>query len=172
MLAPRKRSGFTVVELIVVIVIMTVLLLLAVVRVSAQQLVARDNERKQNAENIARGLEMYYDNNGFYPHMGNTVASFTDNDLLSNVEFQSYRYSFNDNAVAFVLSTTTGTTTISATTGEAQATTSNIVYLPMIWSGSVWQPCDNSTEVCTRYRLLYRLEGDTAIQKIESRNQR
>jgi prepilin-type N-terminal cleavage/methylation domain-containing protein len=54
------RRGFTIVEIVIVMVIMGVLIGLAVLNISSTQANARDNERKTDAENIARGLETRY----------------------------------------------------------------------------------------------------------------
>lgn len=54
------RRGFTIVEIVIVMVIMAVLIGLAVLNISSTQANARDNERKTDAENIARGLETRY----------------------------------------------------------------------------------------------------------------
>ncbi len=55
-----KRSGFTIIELMVVIVIMGALLILNVANLRGSQLSARDAERKTDIEAIAANLETYY----------------------------------------------------------------------------------------------------------------
>lgn len=54
------RRGFTIVEIVIVMVIMGILLGLAVLNISSSQANARDNERKTDVANIARGLETRY----------------------------------------------------------------------------------------------------------------
>ena len=53
----NARRGFTIVEIVIVMVIMAILIGLAVLNISSTQANARDNKRKTDVENIARGLE-------------------------------------------------------------------------------------------------------------------
>ena len=55
-----KRRGFTVVELTIVIVVMAILLALGTAGLRASMIQARNDERRTNAEILARGLETYY----------------------------------------------------------------------------------------------------------------
>lgn len=54
------QSAFTLVELMITIVVMVILLGLGTVSISGLQAQARDKERKQDVESIARGLEEAY----------------------------------------------------------------------------------------------------------------
>lgn len=56
----RARDGFTIVELIITLVVMVILTGLSVVIIGNIQAQARDSERQQDVEAIARGLEQYY----------------------------------------------------------------------------------------------------------------
>lgn len=56
----NARRGFTIVEIVIVMVIMAILIGLAVLNISSTQANARDNKRKTDVENIARGLETRY----------------------------------------------------------------------------------------------------------------
>jgi type II secretory pathway pseudopilin PulG len=141
----------------VVIVIMVILLSLAVVNMAGQQKYARDNERKNDAENIARGLEQYYTANTQYPNLG-TAATIVSTGSLPDVEDKSYRYSFNNNTVSFTPASGF-TAAVTDASGASLATANTIVYLPMIYStaNSRWEQCDAS-ELCTRYTLTYVTE--------------
>jgi len=67
----KARGGFTLVELMITMVIMVILTTLAVVITGNIQVQARDNEREQDMQAIARGLEQYY-------NIGNSkVTGFT-----------------------------------------------------------------------------------------------
>ena len=164
-----RRTGFTIVEVLVVIVIMVILLSLAVVNMAGQQKYARDNERKNDAENIARGLEQYYNTNTQYPNLS-TAATIVANGTLPDVEDKSYRYSFNNNVVAFTPASGF-TAAVTDSSGASLATTYTIIYLPMIYStaNSRWDQCDAS-EVCSRYTLTYVTET-AATATLKSRMQ-
>ena len=56
----KRRPGFTLVELLITITIMVILLALVVVSLRSTQANARDEKRKTDTANIARGLERRY----------------------------------------------------------------------------------------------------------------
>jgi len=60
LLGMARQRGFTLTELLITISVMVILMTLAVVSVRSTQLNARDEERKTDIENIARGLERRY----------------------------------------------------------------------------------------------------------------
>ncbi len=64
----RMSRGFTLIEILVTISIMVILLTLAVANLRSTQVQARDTERRNDAESIARGLEERY-------NLGNTTAT-------------------------------------------------------------------------------------------------
>lgn len=69
--APKNRQtnkmGFTVVELLIVIVVIAILAAVSVVGFSNVQAKARDSQRVNDIEAIAKALELYYVDNGRYP---------------------------------------------------------------------------------------------------------
>lgn len=179
------RSGFTIIEILVVIVIMAILLSLTVVNMAGQQAVGRDNERRQDAENIARGLERYYNEVakpsvgkvGRYPDRATALADVITNNILPDVEPSSLSFSFNTGAPSSftVIGDSTGSTPATDGTAlsaiDAATTTSTIVYVPMRWNGTYWEMCGTDEE-CTRFNLYYRTEQNSGVtQVIASRYQ-
>ncbi len=64
----NKRSGFTLLELLIVIAIIGILASLAAVSYSSAQRRARDSQRQADLKAIQNALEQYYaDNDGNYP---------------------------------------------------------------------------------------------------------
>lgn len=162
--------------MMVVIAVMAILLTLTVVSISAYQADARDNERAQKANIIARGLEQYYSDTslgaGKYPDL-TIAASIVASSTLPGIETSNYYFSFNSSTPAFMAATgLTGTTAVTDASPAAQTTTSNIVYLPMTYSttNSRWEPCD-SGESCSRYVLLYKTEKGSTTVTVRSRQQ-
>ena len=62
-----RRSGFTIVELLIVIVVIAILAAISVVAYNGIQQRARDSDRKTGITNLAKALELYYIDNGQYP---------------------------------------------------------------------------------------------------------
>lgn len=93
----RARDGFTIVELIITLVVMVILTGLSVVIVGNIQNQARDNERQQDVEAIARGLEQYY-------KQGNPKVTSTPGNIMKgtypglNVMLHMEGWDFNNSA--------------------------------------------------------------------------
>lgn len=62
-----KESGFTLLELLVVIVILGILATVGFGQYRTSQIKGRDSQRKSDLGNIARALEMYYNDFRSYP---------------------------------------------------------------------------------------------------------
>jgi general secretion pathway protein G len=62
-----KKSGFTMIELLVVIVILGILSVIGLGSFSASQQKARDSRRKTDLRTIGDALEVYYNDKGGYP---------------------------------------------------------------------------------------------------------
>lgn len=65
--SPRKLLGFTLLELLVVMAIIGILAAIGMSSYGTVQSKARDARRKSDLENVARALEMYYNDNKAYP---------------------------------------------------------------------------------------------------------
>lgn len=63
----HKRDGFTIVELLIVIVIIAILAAITIVAYNGIQNKARNSIREQDMKVIAKALELYYVDNGYYP---------------------------------------------------------------------------------------------------------
>ncbi len=178
----RDRHGFTVVEMAVVITIMAILLVLGVGSYTNSQANARDNERKTTANNIAQALERYYRTGngasypaGDYPDTGTAGSATFLSSVLPGLDRNSFNYSFNTatTPAPFLVSFSADSTiqeTVSTNVSSASKTY-NIVYQPLMLSGSTWAPCTASAQECRRFKLYYRTEIGNTVQIIESRAQ-
>lgn len=63
----HKKSGFTLIELLVTITILGILAAIGLGSFSSAQTKARDSRRKSDLANIAKALEIYYNDFGGYP---------------------------------------------------------------------------------------------------------
>ncbi len=63
----KNKKGFTLVELLVVIAILSLLATIGLGQYRTSQRKASDAQRKADLDNIARAIEMYYNDNGSYP---------------------------------------------------------------------------------------------------------
>jgi type II secretion system protein G len=80
----RRRSGFTLIEILVVVVIIGLLAAISANNFSAAQDKARISALRSNLKNISVALEQYSaDQNGSYPATGNEVVG-APNGLLQN----------------------------------------------------------------------------------------
>lgn len=64
------KKGFTLLELLVVIAIIGVLSSVVIVSLSNAKAKARDAKRIQDLSQIKTALDLYYNNNGYYPQTG------------------------------------------------------------------------------------------------------
>ncbi|MFT7184459.1 MAG: prepilin-type N-terminal cleavage/methylation domain-containing protein [Oceanicoccus sp.] len=71
---PKLRKGFTLIELLIVITIIGVLAVALVPRIVGAPAKARDAARLADLQQIATGLELYYDSQGAYPTTGSCVT--------------------------------------------------------------------------------------------------
>ncbi len=74
-----KQRGFTLIELLVVISIIGILSALLLPNLTSAQARARDGRRKSDLKAIATGLELFYNDNNYYPARwvsGATAAKF------------------------------------------------------------------------------------------------
>lgn len=168
----RHQRGFTLVELVIVITIMSIILVLGVVNLRSSQATARDQERKTDVENIARGLEGFYSNSTSTPdypstYIGNAATSDTDvMSALQNIDMKSLQA---PGVAAGTRSLKAATNATETTTGIAPPPTiTEYVYQPLQLDNTL---CTLVAQECRRYNLFYRLEGDMTIYKVSSKNQ-
>lgn len=76
-----NKNGLTLIELLVVMVILGILATIGFGQYKTSQIKARDAQRKGDLDNIARALEMYYNDNNAYPTSDSGLMQIdTDND--------------------------------------------------------------------------------------------
>lgn len=68
-----KKSGFTIVELLIVIVVIAILAAISIVAYNGIQQRGRDTQRSSDIANIKKALEVYRIHNGGYPTCVSTV---------------------------------------------------------------------------------------------------
>lgn len=63
-----RQSGFTIVELLIVIVVIAILAAISIVAYNGIQERARDSQRAQDVKTIAKAMELFYTDKGYYPN--------------------------------------------------------------------------------------------------------
>jgi len=96
------KKGFTLIELLVVIAILGLLATIGLVSFRTSQLKGRDSKRKSDLSQIQKALEMYYNDYGQYPNVGDYPAggsTFEDEnntlylkEMPTDVKFGDYPY--------------------------------------------------------------------------------
>ncbi len=186
----NRRAGFTLIELLITITVMVILVVLSVIILRTTQATARDEERKTDVENIARGLELRYDNGnpkavstwikkGAYPGtnemlhaMGFNRADFTPPEVVGGYLTDLLP----DTSQSNFTPPSGGTFDISCVWACQPAETQSFIDSITTVDKYVYEPIDASGNVCAgndcvRFNLYYRTERDNALQKIKSKHQ-
>lgn len=167
--------GYTAVELIITISVMGILLVLAFVNLSSSQVRARDEERKGDVETMARYIEAYYSSDsddgrapGQYPPVAAIASETTIKTALPDIDLAAVR---GPGVSAPAISVVAATNALSGVGSVSpQPTIAQYVYQPLAWDGTSWVLCNGVLE-CRRFSLYYRLEADSTVYVIESKNQ-
>lgn len=195
----RHRRGFTIVELVVVMVIMAILLTLSVIGMSKSQANARDAQRNNAVDIIARGLENRYKQGnatitapstvaaGAYPDinemkhiLGTTVAMFTPNsvpggyptDALPGTSATSFTPPGATGFTGFIVPTCAGTCSVDDTSAAGSSAGNGVTI-----SQYYYEPIDadgdicNAPGQCVRFNLYWRTEVDNTTHIIRSKHQ-
>jgi prepilin-type N-terminal cleavage/methylation domain-containing protein len=165
------KRGFTIIELIITITVMTVLLTLALVNLKDSQMQARDSERKEDIKSIANSLEAFYDKDsslfgysGTYPYAGVLTSSLLLSKYLPDLD-QKDLMTPGQNTNSIVIATNNNQT---ASGIQPYPSVDQYVYQPLNQSGSL---CLNTSSICVKYNLFYKLESSGLIAKETSKNQ-
>lgn len=166
-----NKRGFTIIELIVTITAMTILLTIALVNLKDSQLQARDSERKEDIQAISNNLENFYlKNSSLFGYTGDYPYSnmLTDSSLLTKYLpdlDQKDLAAPGQTGNSIVIATNTDQTTSGV---QPLPNTNQYIYQPLTNSGSL---CIDTTAICTKYNLYYRLEATNTVVKLTSKNQ-
>ena len=74
---PGRRSGFTLIEILIVVAIIAILASVVLVGLGPTQRIGRDARRLADLRNVQTALELYYNRCGYYPGAAITVAAGT-----------------------------------------------------------------------------------------------
>lgn len=135
----QRRRGFTLIELLVVIAIIGLLSTLAVVALSSAREKARDAKRVADVKSIQSSLELYANQVGGYPSVGDTAEAIAGKCMSSGGGIGA--------------ECSSGTTYLAKI--PANPSPGGIVYT------YVGTGCTGDPKVCTDYELVFQLEGKT-----------
>ena len=71
----RRQTGFTIVELLIVIVVIAILAAITIVAFNGVQARSRDTARIQKVTSIAKAIELYKIDRGYYPQIQDGASS-------------------------------------------------------------------------------------------------
>jgi prepilin-type N-terminal cleavage/methylation domain-containing protein len=187
----KRHAGFTLIELLITLTIMVVLVVLAVVSLRSTQANARDEERKTDVENIARGLEQRYINGNRWVTAPSYVAKGSypgTNEMLHGMGWDRSDFVptqivggyltelMPDTSPANFVPPGNGTFDISCVWACQPAETQSFIDSITTTSKYIYEPIDKSGNVCglgdcVRFNLYYRTEKDNIVHKVMSKNQ-
>lgn len=165
-----RRSGFTVVEIMVVLFVLGVLLSIAFLGVNMSQAKARDEKRRSDVEIISQKLESFY-NTGTGVEF-EELGRYPDTTKIANLgSIQSIFYNLDVTVLYAPGEDANGGVSLKpGGLGDLSPAHNEYLYQPMAWNGSSWVLCDSGALECRRYNLFYKSESTGETHKIESRN--
>ena len=179
-----NKRGFSIVELIVVITIMAILLSIAAVSFRNYQVDARNEQRRNRAENIARYIEAIYNtgstspivDKGEYPSL-DTLADSASTAIVNPTKLEAL-FGKNGFDLSNLKSAGKDTYGLRVTTGAyydqpnaASLTPDQYLYQPLkLYDATSYslRKCYDSTDECRSFNIYYKTEGDNVVHKISS----
>jgi prepilin-type N-terminal cleavage/methylation domain-containing protein len=150
----KAKKGFTLVELLVVIAIIGILAAVGVTALSGARAKARDAKRVADMKQIQSALELYYNDQQFYP-AGSALALGALTDCTTACDTISSTNGIN--------ATAAGTTYMglvpkdpSAQTAECASGSTAVCHYSYTATPA---DCNNTTTNCTGYNIYAYLEG-------------
>jgi prepilin-type N-terminal cleavage/methylation domain-containing protein len=151
------RRGFTIVELVVTVMVFAVLTGIVTTSTFGYQESARNRERANDIDAIARSLEQYYRtqsgaNGASYPNSATTATA-----LAAIVK---------DNDIVIAPRQTTNSLVVATSNAAQTPTISQYIYQPLNANGTL---C--TAVPCARYKLYFRQESSNTIVTKDSLRQ-
>jgi prepilin-type N-terminal cleavage/methylation domain-containing protein len=140
----KNNKGFTIVELLIVIVVIGILALLVITTYSGIQAKARNSKRQTDLASLQTHLEGFYNDNGYYPNLGdmNNQATFVKTNL-NGTDPQAFLDPSHANKSDFNLVATPTAKTYAYAVTQADGTTA----------------CETDHTLCAKYTLTATYEG-------------
>jgi len=188
----KRRAGFTLIELLITLTVMVILVILAVITVRSTQATARDEKRKTDIENIARGLELRYVNGnpkatspwvykGAYPGTNEILHALGED--RSSQDFVPAQITggyitelLPDTSAENFVPPGGGTFYPSCVWACQPAETQSFIESISTPGKYIYEPIDADGNICpgkecVRFNLYYRTEVDNVIHKVKSKRQ-
>lgn len=187
----KRSSGFTLVEILVTITIMVILMTLAVASIRSTQVRARDEDRRNDVENIARHLDSLYTRGVSFPYTDSTATDVTATlkgsypSTLQMSDPESRDTIFADLPPATLIDPSKESSSESLLMAEntltgldANIAASSVLPAPGADFPYVYQPladdgtlCDTDAKVCRKFNIYYQIENTPKISGVvKSRN--
>jgi prepilin-type N-terminal cleavage/methylation domain-containing protein len=182
----KRSKGFTLIEILVTITIMVILMTLAVASIRSTQVRARDEDRRNDAENISRQLDALYTKGYTFPYTDSTATevsvtlrgSYPSTLQMSDPESRAAIFAdlppaslidpsknSSDETIMPAENTLTGLDANVAASSVLPAPGSDFpyVYQPIAEDGTL---CDSDAKVCRKFNLYYQIENTPKISGV------
>lgn len=150
-LSPQKQNGFTIVELLIVIVVIGILAAITIVAFNGVQQRGRDAQRKSDINSIAKALEVYYLDKGYFPAAGGSTAINASWSTTADSSWQALKDLVVPAYVSSFPSDPTNTPSVFVASGANN-------YSYAYFSGTY---CGATSSARQMYILVYRLESES-----------
>jgi len=154
------KHGFTIVELLIVIVVIAILAAITIVAYNGIQQRARNSQRLEDIQTIAKALEMYYIDNGQFP-AGQCSSNCSINPSWSTTADGSWQNLANKLVPKYLSSLPSDPTSTHEDTGITPFSDANAYDYSYVGTGSY---CGYNGATYQVYLLNYRLEGSSQTQ--------
>jgi len=148
----NRKSGFTIVELLIVIVVIGILALLVITTYAGIQAKARDSKRSSDVKSLQTQIEAFFSQQGYYPSRADMNNAGWRTTNMPSLDHNAIKDPKSTTAQCDITSNSSSCFAASPTTGQ------HYQYLPQD-SGGSGANCEATDTTCSQYTLVANYEN-------------